>query len=396
MDRRAWLQCVSAVPALAMLPAWCARAAESGLASAAEALDVFDFESAAQKIVPPAHWGYLQSGVDGNVTRDANQSAYAHWQLIPKRMVDVSRVDLSTTVLGTAMASPVLISPIGSLRALHLEADLGVARAAKAKNHTHIVSTQMSDRIEDIAAARGAPLWYQLYTTNRIEATRQLVQRAQRAGCTVVAVTVDTPAGRNTVMATRLRRQDTRQCSGCHQTDAAGNPRGGMNTKPMFAGLETQGLGLVSSTLDWDFIRRLKDMTTMKVVIKGIESQEDAALAVEHGADGILVSNHGGRALESGRGTIESLPGVVKGAAGRIPVMVDGGVRRGTDVYKALALGASAVGIGRPYAWGLACFGQAGVERVLDILNQELRLAMVGCGARRIGEIRAESLVVRS
>jgi isopentenyl diphosphate isomerase/L-lactate dehydrogenase-like FMN-dependent dehydrogenase len=131
------------------------------------------------------------------------------------------------------------------------------------------------------------------------------------------------------------------------------------------------------------------------VVIKGIEAQEDAALAVKYGADGIFVSNHGGRALESGRGTIESLPEVVKGAAGKVPVMVDGGVRRGTDVFKALALGASAVGIGRPYVWGLSCFGQAGVERVLDILNMELRLAMVGCGARTISEIKASSLIAK-
>jgi isopentenyl diphosphate isomerase/L-lactate dehydrogenase-like FMN-dependent dehydrogenase len=133
-------------------------------------------------------------------------------------------------------------------------------------------------------------------------------------------------------------------------------------------------------------------MTTMKVVIKGLEAEADAALAVEHGADGIWVSNHGGRALESGRGTIESLPGVVRGAGGKVPVVIDGGVRRGTDVFKALALGASAVGMGRPYAWGLSCFGQAGVERVLDILNAELRLAMAGCGARTVGEIKAASL----
>ncbi|MEO6185905.1 MAG: alpha-hydroxy acid oxidase, partial [Steroidobacteraceae bacterium] len=260
------------------------------------------------------------------------------------------------------------------------------------RNQLQIVSTQMSDVLEDIAAARGAPLWFQLYTTNRIEVTRTLVQRAQRAGCSVVAVTVDLPAGRNTVTAARLRRQDTRTCANCHQVDAAGNPRAGIASKPMFTGIDTQGLGLTSASLDWDFVRRLKDMTTMKVVVKGIEAEEDAALAVQHGADGIIVSNHGGRALESGRGTIESLPEVVKGAAGKIPVMVDGGVRRGTDVMKALALGASTVGIGRPYAWGLACFGQAGVERVLDILNLELRLAMVGCGARRIGEINASML----
>jgi isopentenyl diphosphate isomerase/L-lactate dehydrogenase-like FMN-dependent dehydrogenase len=301
-------------------------------------------------------------------------------------------MDLSTTVFGTAMASPVMISPIGGLGAFHTDADVGVARAAKTKNQTHIVSTQMTNVLEDIAAARGAPVWFQLYTTNRIEATRTMLQRAQRAGCPVVCITVDLPAGRNTVTATRGRRQDTRTCSNCHLTDAAGNPRQQITIKPMFAGIDMQGVGLVSASLGWDFIRRVKDMTTMKVVIKGIEALEDAQLAVEHGADGILVSNHGGRALESGRGTIESLPEVVKGAAGKIPVMVDGGVRRGTDVFKALALGASAVGIGRPYAWGLSCFGQAGVERVLDILNLELRLAMVGCGARSIAEIRGTSL----
>lgn len=392
MHRRALLEWLAASPLLALSPALRAAAAE-GLATPADALDVFDFEAAAAKIVPPAHWGYLQSGVDGNLTRDANSAAYSKWQLVPRRFVDVSRIDMSTTVFGTAMASPLIMSPIGSLRALHAEADLGVARAAKAKNQCQTVSTQMSDRIEDVVAARGAAPWYQLYTTNRIEVTRALVQRAQRAGCTVVAVTVDTPAGRNTVTATRGRRLDTRTCGNCHQVNAAGNPAGGLATKPMFAGVETQGLGLTSAALTWDFIQRLKDMTTMKVVIKGLEAEEDAELAVKHGADGIWVSNHGGRALESGRGTIESLSAVVRGARGKVPVVIDGGVRRGADVFKALALGASAVGIGRPYAWGLSCFGQAGVERVLDILNAELRLAMAGCGARSSGEISTTALV---
>ena len=142
-----------------------------------------------------------------------------------------------------------------------------------------------------------------------------------------------------------------------------------------------------------DFIRRLKDVTKMKVVIKGLETAEDAALAVDNGADGIIVSNHGGRATESGRATIEALPEVVHAVSGRIPVLVDGGVRRGTDVFKALALGASAVGIGRPYIWGLSAFGQQGVERVLDILNNELKLAMVGCGARSLKEITPASII---
>ena len=392
MQRRALLQWLAASPALT-LPLALRAAVDPGLTKPTDALDVFDFEKAASLIVPPAHWGYLQSGVDGNVTRDANHSAYAKWKLIPRRFVDVSKIDMTTTVLGTAMSSPIMTSPIGGLRALHVEADIGVARATRAKKQNQIVSTQMSDGLEDIIDARGAPVWFQLYTTNRIEATRTMVQRAQRAGCTVVCVTVDLPAGRNTVTASRLRRSDTRVCGNCHVTDANGNPRQNISIKPMFTGLDTNGLGLTSPSLSWDFIKRLKDMTTMKVVIKGIEAREDAELAVENGADGILVSNHGGRALESGRGTIESLPDVVQGAAGRIPVMVDGGIRRGTDAFKALALGASAVGIGRPYAWGLSCFGQAGVERVLDILNLELRLAMVGCGARSIGEIRAGSLV---
>jgi 4-hydroxymandelate oxidase len=392
MQRRALLQWLAASPALT-LPSALRAAVDPGLARPADALDVFDFERAASQIVPPAHWGYLQSGVDGDVTRDANHAAYAKWKLIPRRFVDVSKIDMSTSVLGTAMSSPIMASPIGGLRALHVEADIGVARATKAKSQNQIVSTQMSDGLEDIIEARGAPVWFQLYTTNRIEATRTLVQRAQRAGCTVVCVTVDLPAGRNTVTASRLRRADTRVCGNCHVTDANGNPRQNISIKPMFTGLDTNGLGLTSPSLSWDFIKRLKDMTTMKVVIKGIEAREDAELAVENGADGILVSNHGGRALESGRGTVESLPDVVRGAAGRIPVMVDGGIRRGTDAFKALALGAAAVGIGRPYAWGLSCFGQAGVERVLDILNLELRLAMVGCGARSIGEIRAGSLV---
>jgi len=217
----------------------------------------------------------------------------------------------------------------------------------------------------------------------------------QAAGCPVVVVTVDLPAGRNTVTAARLRRRDSRNCSACHRVDAHGNPRPDLATEPMFAHIDTRGLALTSPALTWDFIGRLKELTTMKVVIKGIESAADAALAAQHGADGVMVSNHGGRALESGRGTLESLPQVVQALEGRIPVLIDGGVRRGTDAFKALALGASAVGIGRPYAWGLGAFGQAGVERALEILDLELRLAMVGCGVRSIREISAAALIDR-
>ena len=394
--RRALLRFIAASPVFAGLaPITKALAEEHALASATEALDVFDLEEAARKVVPPAHWGYLQSGVDGDVTLRANAAAYARYQLRARRLVDVSKVELGTEVFGVKMGSPILFSPIGSMRALYPEGEVAVARAAKTKNAVQIMSTQSSFPVEDLAAARGGPVWYQLYTTNQFEVTKKLVQRAEAAGCPVVAVTVDTPAGRNTETAARLRREDTRTCGACHTVDERGNPRGGLNTKPMFAGIDPKGLGLTSASLTWDFVKRLKDVTRMKVVLKGIEDGEDAAMAVKSGADGIMVSNHGGRSIESGRGTLESLPEVVAGAAGKIPVLFDGGVRRGTDAYKALALGASAVGIGRPYAWGLAAFGQAGAERVLDILNLELRLAMVGCGARSIKEITPTTIIDR-
>jgi isopentenyl diphosphate isomerase/L-lactate dehydrogenase-like FMN-dependent dehydrogenase len=161
----------------------------------------------------------------------------------------------------------------------------------------------------------------------------------------------------------------------------------------MFAGLDMKGVTLTSGTLTWDFIKRLKDVTSMKVVIKGLESGEDAALAVSSGADGIIVSNHGGRATETGRATIECLPEIAKAVGGRLPILMDGGIRRGTDAFKALALGATAVGIGRPYIWGLGAFGQAGVERTLQILDTELRLAMVGCGTTKLADISAKSLI---
>ncbi|HEV7633628.1 MAG TPA: alpha-hydroxy acid oxidase [Steroidobacteraceae bacterium] len=363
------------------------------LASAAAALDVFDFEAAARRVVPPAHWGYLASGVDGEDTLRANRTGYARYQLRPRRFVDVSHMDLSTELFGTKLNSPVVLCPIGSLRAFHPEGELGVARAAKTKGQLQMLSTVTSTSIEDVTRERGAPVWLQLYTTNNFAATAKLVKRAEAAGSPAIAVTVDLPAGRNTVTAARQRLLDTRVCGGCHTVGATGNPQPNMAAKPMFSGIDTQGLQQTSPSLTWDFIKRLKDLTPMKVVIKGLEAGEDAMLAVEHGADGIIVSNHGGRAMESGRGTIESLSEVVQGAAGRIPVLLDGGVRRGTDVYKALALGASAVGIGRPYVWGLATFGAQGVERVLDIVNMELRLAMVGCGARTVKEISRSSVI---
>lgn len=393
-DRRACLKFLAASPLFAGIPAVLeAFAQESTLATAGAALDVFDFEAVARNVVPPAHWGYMATGVDGEDTLRANREGFTRYQLRPRRFVDVSRIDLSTELFGMKLASPIVLCPVGGQKAFHAEGEIGVARAAKAKGHLQILSTQSSSSVEDVIKARGGPIWYQLYTTDNFDVTTKLVKRAEAAGCPVVAVTVDLPAGRNTETATRFQRTDTRVCAGCHIVGPAGLPRGGPGNHPMFAGINTQGLATNSRSLTWDFIKRLKGVTSMKVVIKGLETREDAVLAVDNGADGIIVSNHGGRATETGRATIEALPEVIQAVAGRIPVLVDGGVRRGTDVFKALALGASAVGIGRPYIWGLSAFGQQGVERVLDIVDNELRLAMIGCGTRSLKEITSASII---
>ena len=400
-DRREFLKFLAGSPLLLAYPslleaftqAPTAQAAAATLASAADALDVFDFETMARKVVPPAHWGYMATGVDGEDTLRANPRGFDRYQLRVRRFVDVSRIDMGMELFGQKFTSPVMLCPVGAQRAFHAEGELAAARAAQARGQLQILSTQSSTPIEDVAKARGGGLWYQLYTTNNWDITTKLLKRAEAAGCPVVAVTVDLPAGRNTETDQRMARVDTRVCASCHGAAGPASDARAAGAKPMFAGLDMKGVTLTSATLTWDFVKRVKDVTKMKVLIKGLESGDDATLAVSSGADGIIVSNHGGRAAETGRPTIDALPEVVQAAGGRIPVLLDGGVRRGTDVFKALALGATAVGIGRPYVWGLSSFGQAGVERVLQILNTELRLAMVGCGTPALKDITAKSLI---
>jgi len=389
-NRREFLKFLAASPLLGALPAGLPGFAETDyiIANPAEALNVFEFEAAARKVLPPAHWGYMASGVDNDESLQANLQGYTHYQVRPRRLVDVSRLDMSTQLFGTRWETPILLSPIGSSKIVNPGGELAVGKAAQAKKALQIVSTQASYPIEDIASARGGPVWFQLYTTNKWDVTQKMVKRAQSAGCPVVAVTVDTPNGRNTETQTRFRRLDTRDCASCHTGNNGGTP-----PKPIFDGIDMTGVGLTSPSLTWDFVKRLKDATTMKVVLKGIETREDAQLCLEHGVDGIIVSNHGGRSHSSARATIDCLPEVVQAVGGRIPVIVDGGIRRGTDVFKALALGATAVGIGRPYLWGLAAFGQPGVERVLDILRRELSLIMGQCGTPSLKDITPTSIV---
>jgi 4-hydroxymandelate oxidase len=383
-NRRRFLQFLAGSPLLA--GAW-AQAPAVKLESAKDATNVMDFEEAARKALPPAHWGYMASGVDDDFTQRANREGFKRFDLRPHRLAGVVEPSLKTEVFGQTWESPIFICPVGGHKMFHAEGEVAVARAAKTKKTVQILSSASSTPVEDVAKALGSPLWYQLYMPVKWEGTEHLVHRVEEAGCPVLVWTIDLLGGRNLETAERFRRLDTRQCTGCHATARGGRA---VEAMPMFSGIEG---GMNPAAANWQYLERLKKLTRMKVVLKGLETREDAKAALDHGADGVVVSNHGGRATETGRGTIEALAEVVDAVGGRIPVLIDGGFRRGTDVFKALALGARGVGIGRPYVWGLSAFGQDGVERVLDILHAELRLTMRQCGTADIQQITRASIM---
>ena len=362
--------------------------------TATDALDVFDMRVTAQSTLPPAHYGYIATGVDGDVTLRANRSGFAHWDIRDKRLAGIEQVDMSTSILGTPMETPIIISPTGSQRAFHPDGELATARAAKSQKHLMVLSTVTTTSVEEVAAERGEPIWYQLYATSKWEITERLLRRAEGAGCPVVVYTVDLPVSSNRVTLSRFIKRDRRDCTQCH---ASGDSYGSRNTsfsrKPMFDGVDMKDLEFNIPLHTWEFVDRLKAATKMKVMVKGITTAEDAQRCLSHGADGIVVSNHGGRAAESGRATIDCLPDIARVVRKRVPVILDSGVRRGTDVFKALALGADAVGIGRPYLWGLGAFGQPGVERVLALLRAELRTVMALSGTRTIADVGTASVI---
>ena len=356
-----------------------------------DALSVMDFEPLAHKALPPAHWGYLAGGVDDDLTLRMNREAFAHYQLRARRLVDATTADLKVDVFGATWDMPLYVSAVGAQMAFHSDGELATARAAKAQKTMQMLSTVSSKSVEDVAKALGTPPWYQLYMPASWPETETMVRRVEAAGCPVLVWTIDLLAGRNAETTSRLARQDTRDCLSCHLTQPIGGSAVIRNrARPMFAGLSGE---MNPSGANWTYVDRLKKMTKMKLLLKGIDTAEDAKLAVEHGVDGVIVSNHGGRATETGRGTIDILPEVVDAARGRIPVFVDGGFRRGSDIYKALAIGAKAVGIGRPYIYGLASFGPEGVERVLEILRAELMLTMRQCGTTSIARITRASVL---
>ena len=365
--------------------------ADGVINSPAQALNVFDFEPAAKKALAasPAHFGYLASGVDDDSTLRANREAFSDYTIRVRRLIDARKVDTSVKIFGETWASPIFLCPVSSQAAFNFaERELGVARAAGKRGHQMILSTVGNSTVEECAKEHGSPIWYMLYPTDDWNVTQALVKRAEASGAPAIVLTVDRQGGRNTETLFRYRFQDTRQCTACHTPGSFANE---VTRKPMFKDLDVSKVtNLYGTGMTWDYIDRLRKTVKAKLVLKGIMTGEDAAESLRHGVDGIIVSNHGGRAEASGQSTLGVLPEVVKAVNGKVPVLLDGGVRRGTDVFKALALGATAVGMGRPYCWGLAAFGQPGVDRVLALVQDEFVIIMRQAGTLNVSAINAK------
>lgn len=394
LGRRRFLRWIATSPAWAGLSPLFQGIArgEDLITTADQAVNVLEFEEVARRNLPPWHYAYLATGVTDDSTLKANRDAFGRYQLRTRRLVDVQKVDMSVNLFGTTWESPIMLAPVGSQRAFHPDAEVATARAAGAQKHNFIVSTHASTGIEAVNEALGYPAWFQLYPTDDWNVTKAVVKRAEKAGCPVMVLTVDSQNGalRDTLF--KVRRSAPVKCTDCHIggfTYSAVASR-----RPMFEGLDLSKVTTqLPLNMTWEVLPRLKQLTTMKLVIKGIVTREDALLAMENGSDGIIVSNHGGRSEDSKRASIDCLPEVIAAVNGKIPVLVDGGFRRGTDFFKALAMGARAVCVGRPYLWGMAAFGQAGVETVLSLLRKELQIDMRQAGAASIAQITKDFLV---
>ncbi len=396
-SRRTLLEWLLTLPAAVMLPR-VSGAQPTWVSATPPPLDallgVAEFEAAARAVLPPAHFGFLATGVDDDRTVAWNHEAFGQLEISVRRFADVTRTDLSIDLFGTRWPSPVYLSAVGSQRAFHPEGELATARAAATRSALMMLSSAGSIGSEKVMAARGAPVWQQIYPTDDWEVTRRIIERAQRAGCSAIVLTVDNHWPRYNETLVRAMRQDPRTCTDCH----VNNSHDFVRKAPIYQGIDVSRVkeSTQPSAITWQYLDRVREVVKGKLLVKGIMRGDEAEGCVRHGADGVIVSNHGGRDEESLRSPIECLPEVVAACGGRVPVLIDGGLRRGTDVFKALALGASAVGIGRPQIWGLAPYGQAGVEAVLDIYARELRAIMRQAGTPAVASITRDFVVARA
>ena len=322
-------------------------------------LTIDDYEPLARERLPKEVYDFVAGGAGDEWTLRENTRAFDRWILRPRVLRAIDEPDTSTEVLGVPLAMPVMIAPWAYQRLVHPDGELATARAAARAGTLMVVSTPAERDLEAIAAASDAPKWFQLYVFRDRGATEAMLHRAAEAGYGAVVFTVDLPVG-------GLRYRDQR------------------NAFEVPMAMRASG-GVYDRAIGWDDLAWIREHTGLPVLVKGVLTAEDAHLATDAGADGVVVSNHGGRQLDGVLSGVDALPEVVEAVAGRIPVLMDGGIRRGADVLRAVALGAAAVLVGRPAAWGLAVDGENGVARVLELLRDELRNAMIltGCGAVR-------------
>jgi 4-hydroxymandelate oxidase len=348
-------------------------------------VNLAELEGIAQGRLSPMAWGYYASGADDEVTLARNVAAWRERTLHYRVLVDVSVRDLSTTVLGQRVSMPVLVAPTAFHRLAHPDGELASVRGAGDAGTLFILSTLSNTRVEDVIAAAAGPVWFQLYVYRDRGATEALVRRVEAAGARALVVTVDAPLlGR--------RERDVRNRFALPPELKCENLAGEAEVVERArtdSGLSTYFASLLDPTLSWRDVEWLRARTALPIVVKGLVRPDDARRAVDAGVAAVVVSNHGGRQLDTSPATAEVLGPVVDAVAGALEVLVDGGVRRGTDVLKAVALGARAVLVGRPVLWGLAAGGREGVAAALEVLRRELDLAMALCGCATVGDVGA-------
>jgi isopentenyl diphosphate isomerase/L-lactate dehydrogenase-like FMN-dependent dehydrogenase len=338
-----------------------------------EPCNIADYERIARETLDPGAYGYFAGGSGDEQTLRDNVAAYRRWQLRPRALVDVSGATTATTVLGAEVSMPLLVAPVAFQRMAHPDGEPAMARAAAAAGTVMVLSTLATSTPAEVAAAApGARRWFQLYIFRDRGVTRALIEQAEDAGFEAIALTVDVP---------RLGRRERDLRTGFVIPAEVTVPSFATATGGATAGTPADMFSLMDPAVTWDDLEELVSDCNLPVLVKGIITAEDAMLAVEHGAAGLVVSNHGGRQLDGALATIDALPEIADAVEGRIEVLVDGGIRRGADVVKALALGARAVLAGRAPLWGLAARGEQGAREVLELLREEIELAMILTGA---------------